>query len=263
MTLKTALFYERYELKYHIPLDLVEPICEFLTPYCEMDHFSKISPDDYYSINNIYLDTPNFLFLERRLAGVDERFNMRVRTYGDELTDDSLYLLEVKNKSKGFVRKTRAKVKDMSWFDHLDKGTYPETEESVIVNDFAYDFFAKAHAYRARPVAFTQYRRKALFSTIDDYARITFDKQLRYCERDTYDFSRKGLKYYDNANYFDPYTSVILELKCETKVPMWFLDIIRRFNLSRSSFSKFVFAIGEIMETKLPNLSFDARESLY
>jgi hypothetical protein len=40
---------------------------------------------------------------------------------------------------------------------------------------------------------------------------------------------------------FDPGCSVILELKCHAStVPFWMLDLVRRFELRRRSFSKYL-----------------------
>lgn len=45
---------------------------------------------------------------------------------------------------------------------------------------------------------------------------------------------------YDHAGTFDhPGMNVVLELKCERKVPVWIVDLIRRFELTRGGFSKF------------------------
>lgn len=250
MTLKTALLYNRYELKYHIPIEMVDDISKYIATHCEMDHFSKTSHDHYYTINNLYLDTPNFLFFQRSMAGVEGRFNMRVRTYGDE--ENPLYFLEVKKKDGGFVKKSRAKVFDRSWFEHLENNSLPESDKMVHQNDYAYDFAYNVLSYQARPIVFTQYRRKAYFSNTDDYARITFDKEMRYTPRENYSFERtKDMHYYDNQNYFDPYTNVVLELKCEARVPWWMIDLIKYFNLERSSFSKFLFAVNELNQDKL------------
>lgn len=245
---KSSLLYERYELKYHIPLALVDEISDYISGFCELDHYSKQSPDQYYTINNLYLDTPTYLFFRTRMSGVDDRFNMRVRTYGDE--ESPLWFLEIKHKSKGFVRKTRAKLTDTQWTEHLANGTLP-LSEGVKTRDYAYDFAHKVMSYQAAPVVFTQYRRKAYFSTIDDYARVTFDKEMRFAPRHSYSFEREGLIAYDNPNCFDPFTNVILELKCESRVPWWMVDLIRRFNLERSTFSKFIFAVNETMQDKL------------
>src|SRR5690606_20743127 len=116
----------------------------------------------------------------------------------------------------GFVKKTRAKVSDQSWFDALSEGRLPPSPKTF-VKDYAYDFAYNVLSYQANPVVFTKYRRKAFFSTIDDYARVTFDKDLCFIPRDTYSFERsKDMMPYDNPNYFRQDTNVILELKCET-----------------------------------------------
>jgi SPX domain protein involved in polyphosphate accumulation len=250
MTLKTALLYERYELKYHIPLALVAEISDYISGFCEMDHYSKISPDNFYSINNLYLDTPHYQFFQNALVGQDGRFNMRVRTYGDE--ENPLYFLEIKKKTGGFVKKTRAKISTTDWFDALENNLILPAKDELVKKDYAYDFAYQAIINQARPVVFTQYRRKAYFSTIDDYARVTFDRDMRFVPRDTYTFDRsKEMQFYDNPNYFEPETNVILELKCETRVPYWIIDLIRTFNLQRSGFSKFVYAVNELNSTKL------------
>ena len=79
----SPLLFERYELKFLIPIDLVDEISQFVEIYCVLDPYSDREPDKFYKVNNIYLDSPNYLFLQRRLAGIDHRFNMRIRSYGD------------------------------------------------------------------------------------------------------------------------------------------------------------------------------------
>ena len=246
---KSSLLYERYELKYHIPFYLIEEISDYISGFCELDHYSLTSPDKFYTINNLYLDTPTHLFFRMRQAGMDERFNMRIRTYGDE--EMKLWFFEVKHKTRGFVRKTRAKITDPVWFNYLKEGTWPETNWALARTDYAHQFISRALSYQAAPVVFTQYRRKAYFSTIDDYARVTFDINLRYVGRNQYTFERQGLRGYDHQAYFAPYTDVVLELKCEAKAPWWMLDLIRRFNLQRANFSKFAFAVNESMHERL------------
>lgn len=245
MITKTALVYDRYELKYHVPVSLVAEISDYIAGFCELDYFSGISPDGFYPIHNLYLDTPSFQFFKNAIVGQDGRFNMRVRTYGEE--ENSSFYLEVKKKSGGFVKKTRAKVNGSDWFRMLDAGSMPQAPTEIVTKDYAYDFAYQALSHQARPVVFTRYRRKAFFSTIDDYARVTFDRDLRFSERTSYTFDRpRDMQAYDNPNYFDPDTNVVLELKCEARVPFWIIDLIRTFNLQRSGFSKFVYAVNEL-----------------
>ena len=44
---------ERFELKYHIPVEWADRIARFIAPYCEEDHFSQITPGGFYWITNL------------------------------------------------------------------------------------------------------------------------------------------------------------------------------------------------------------------
>ena len=44
---------ERFELKYHIPVAWADRIGEFISPYCEEDHYSQITPGHFYWITNL------------------------------------------------------------------------------------------------------------------------------------------------------------------------------------------------------------------
>jgi SPX domain protein involved in polyphosphate accumulation len=232
----------RYELKYIIPIELVEPISEYIKPYNTLDKHSQISPDGFYTINSLYFDTPNYTFLKNRLYTKSPRFNMRGRSYGENPV--SPYFLEIKYKDGNSVKKYRSKVDEVEWHQMFSDPEY--RAESIDVNKEL--FYKTALKYNASPKIFTQYRRKAFVSDIDEYARVTMDINLQAYLEDSYnlhpDLAR--LTPYDSSNIFgkepDRVTgeSVILELKCYTdRVPFWMLDLIREFQLSRTSFSKY------------------------
>ena len=72
---------------------------------------------------------------------------------------------------------------------------------------------------------------------------MTFDRDLRFQE--TYEWSVKPtealLCHYDHPGSFEGIgENVVLELKCEKKIPLWMVDLIQRFELLSGSFSKFV-----------------------
>ena len=85
---------------------------------------------------------------------------------------------------------------------------------------------------------------------MDEYARVTMDIGLKYSLESDYNIfpNQEELCSYDNPNTFvseaqanEDNTSVILELKCvPTEVPLWMLDLIRQFQLNRTSFSKYI-----------------------
>jgi hypothetical protein len=235
----SPLFLERYELKYRIPMSMVKPICNFIDAFCEMDHYSATSPDHFYTINSLYLDSPRLYFLRQKEAGVSNRFSMRIRSYGDDPKPP--YFFETKYKLREFVKKRRGKVKLDNWAELFDR---PELVSGLEDDSQAnvQHFLDIASIYNVSPVIFAQYRRLAYLSTIDDYARVTFDRDLRYMSTNEFTVrpEEKRMCHYDNLDAFiEPGTNVVLELKCERKVPVWIVDLIKHFDLTQGSFSKY------------------------
>ncbi len=240
---------ERYELKYMIPFDYVEQISSFVKPYCSMDKYSEITPGNFYRVNNLYLDSPKFSFLKNRIEGVNSRFNMRVRAYGEE--SKLPYFIEIKHKRGNLVKKYRAKINHSSWYKAYSEAGFVGKEESDDLKETKNKelFERLVYTYNASPKILTQYLRKAFISDIDDYARVTFDIDLKYMEENDWNLipDQSKMINYDHSFSFDENCSVILELKCYTsQVPYWMLDLIREFNLKRISFSKYLSGAKEL-----------------
>ena len=111
-------------------------------------------------------------------------------------------------------------------------------------------FLTLAHAYQATPKVLTQYLRKAYVSDIDDYARVTLDRELRFQEAEGYCMvpDENKMVPLDHEAIFDVGRNVILELKCyTTQVPLWMIDLIRCFDLRRRSFSKYVTGVSNVI----------------
>jgi SPX domain protein involved in polyphosphate accumulation len=232
---------ERYELKFTVPWDKVDAMCEFIAPYCQMDKHSSLSGDGFYQVNSLYFDTPEFLFLRNRLNGCENRFNMRVRTYGPKPVLP--YFLEVKQKRGDIIRKYRARIKEPDLAKVLEAAVLGESDlVSPGEAENAALFRRLAHTYNAHPVLMTSYRRRAFFSECDDYARVTFDIGLRFKPQSGYLPFDVGedLAPSDVEGCYDEGTNVVLELKCYSQyVPLWMVDMIRCFDLRRRGFSKY------------------------
>lgn len=255
----SPLLLERYELKYPIPRALVEPISRHIELYCEMDYYSQISPDHFYTINSLYLDTPSLLFFHRKEAGDPNYFSLRIRSYGDE--PKAPYFFECKQKKREFCTKRRGKVMFDNFADLF------ENPEGIPGFDYTSDkhlrfFMERALYHNARPVILAQYRRKAYLSTCDDYARITFDRDLRFMPETTFNVRpvESRMSHYDHTDTFGfPGDNVILELKCERKIPLWFVDLIQKFELVQGGFSKFGGSMTECYGTANQEFAFHRR----
>ena len=156
---------------------------------------------------------------------------------------------EVKQKRDGIIRKYRTKVEDENWECILERadlgyGGVDEKEKADL-------FIRLACSYGASPKVLSSYRRKAWVSVVDDYARVTFDRELRFQPEERFMLipDPPRMNAYDNCTLFTPECSIVLELKCyASKVPLWMLDLIRHFDLCRCSFSKYANSISAIWE---------------
>jgi hypothetical protein len=236
-----ARLLERYEMKYSVPAALIGPISAFVETYCDADAHSLRAPGNFYQVNSLYFDSPAFAFLRQRRERAPDRFNMRVRTYGD--SPEPPYFLEVKRKQGDIIRKYRAMARDPD----LERLLAPDTDPEAMLaapSDLpgAALFRRLAHAYGAVPVVMTGYRRKAYVSRCDDYARVTFDVGLRCRAEAAYRLFavEEGTAPSDPETLFDGAPGAILELKCYASyVPLWMVDLVRAFDLRRRGFSKY------------------------
>lgn len=240
----SPLTLERYELKYLIPFSMVEPISKYVEMFCDMDYYSQISPDHFYTINSLYFETHKFYFI-RAKENLTGKYSMRVRSYGDKPKPP--YFFEVKEKIGEFSKKRRGVVPVENWSDLLTDPSIEPTFNAAGDKHLQY-FLSMVTTYGANPTILTQYRRKAYLSTVDDYARVTFDRSMRYREESGYNVhpSEETMLNYDHpASFGAPGANVVLELKCERKIPVWIVDLIKRFDLTRGGFSKFDSSIRE------------------
>ena len=236
---------ERHELKYAIPWCYLEPLRRFVEIYCELDHHSTLAADNFYLVNSLYLDTRGLEFLRQRIYGKDGRFNMRVRCYGAQ--GRAPYFLEIKRKSGTSGKKYRSLATADEWPTILQDPTYRLDGDGSDRNFENKKLFLRmATSYAIEPKLLTQYKRCAYVSTVDEYARVTLDINMKYRNQDHYSFATDhDMVSYDNETIYarDMYSdaSVILELKCNIgQVPTWMLDLIATFDLKQQGFSKYM-----------------------
>lgn len=235
---------ERHELKYAVPASAVERISEFIAPYCSLDHFSSLTPDNTYLVNSLYFDTRSLEFLKQRLYGKDGRFNVRVRCYGRD--GDPPYFLEIKQKLGVLSKKYRATAGQNEWPAILLDPNFRISEDKSEKERIALERFLRiATTYAVGPQLLTQYTRRAFFSTVDEYARVTLDMKMKYRAQNHHSLAPgDDMVSYDNETIYakDMYADgvVILELKSNIgEVPMWMIDLITKFELKQQGFSKY------------------------
>lgn len=232
---------ERYEFKYRVPLSMVPAIADYVAAYCEMDYYSKTSPDGFYTINSLYFDTPHLGLYQSNGKGVFGYSCFRIRSYGAD--PQPPFYLESKQKLRDFCKKRRSKIPFTNLRDLFER-PYAIEGYDPYADPNSRDFLEKVDSFGLEPVVLTQYRRMAFLSVVDSYARVTFDRDLRLMEERDYNVipNEALMTHYDHPDTFEDYNTgrnVVLELKCERKIPMWMITLIRRFELVHHRFSKY------------------------
>ncbi|RLA08264.1 MAG: hypothetical protein DRQ51_03065 [Gammaproteobacteria bacterium] len=239
----------RYEIKYTIPLHMVDKICQFIKPYCQLDEHSVNEPDNYYTVNSLYFDSLNYLLFDRRIYGKNPRYNIRARFYGKKANPP--WFMELKRKNAYITTKYRADVSDNDWPDIFTKSQWRMNNDTSNMQKINTNLIRRiVESYDLKPVVLVQYQRRAFFSNIDEYARITFDKNLESVATNSYMPQQDMKNLTPFGDYFlydlghDDGNSVVLELKClPTETPIWFFDLVHKFNLKQRPFSKYVFGL--------------------
>lgn len=230
----------RHELKYVVPAARVDAIRDAIRPYCALDRHCAGRPERTYVIRSLYLDTWARDLYRRSREGRQGTMKLRVRTYGDE--GRAPVFLEVKRKVHGLILKTRGRA-DEAWAAHLH-GAAPAGAGAAEL------LFRDALARHAlEPVLLVRYEREAWSSTVDEYARVTFDRVITCQPWSRWDLAgppEAGLPLDGGAPVHRVPRAVVLELKCTQDVPRWMTALIGRLGLVRTGYSKYCAGVERV-----------------
>ena len=234
-----ALRIERREYKYLADEALVDRVRHAIRPFCELDPYAAKAPENRYTIESLYLDTPDLALYRANDIELVDRFKLRVRHYPD--APKSPVFLELKAryhdtivKSRGMVGRDWAPICSDPFVTRALLGTAPAVER----------FVTHTHMIGARPTLLVRYSREAWASIVDDYARVTFDRQIFGClvEPDAWHFNADIRDYRgcdDPTGVRDVASLAIIELKFTARVPRWMMSLIETLGLMRRSYSKY------------------------
>jgi hypothetical protein len=235
--------FERLELKYLIDEFTADRVRRAIEPFCRSDEHNSTprsetaqSGEPGYSICSLYLDTPGLAMFRAKERGDSERLKLRIRTY----RDPNSAVVEIKRKVSYVINKRRAVV-DRSQVEGIAAGRLP-AGSSPDVADFLTDFAITTARSGAEPTLHVRYDREAYTSDVDTYARVTFDRRVeaRRTRGWELDAPSDGWCSFDQLRRPNkPGQGVILELKCQSFVPWWIMELIRSQALKQQSISKY------------------------
>jgi hypothetical protein len=220
----------RHELKYVIPEWQGDDVRRAIAPFCVPDAHAR--QDRGYAIHSLYLDTPTLALFRMAQERRASRWKARIRWYDDAT---SLFL-ELKRKDHDVVTKTRAVIPAAGWRDRLDAPLPADATPAERV------FRDRLEHYQLLPSVMVRYQREAWLSTVDAYARVTFDRRI-VCQP-WQDWSlaadeRSWLALDDARSLAGVTAGVLLELKCPRAVPRWLAQLTRSLGLRKARYSKY------------------------
>ncbi len=226
--------FQRFELKYLIDEQTAGRIRQDVLALCEPDR----AEGGGYPITTLYLDTPTLAFHRAKLEDAPDRLKLRARGYG---RGGDVYL-ELKRKRMDVVSKRRIRVAGERWAEAAQGSGEPLDGRSARARALLDDFAAIRTRYAASPRLLVEYTREAYASSVDRYARVTFDRDLRVQEQREWSLEgcpSRWLPLHDAFVGRGAHAPVVLELKCEPLMPRWLVGIIQRHQLRYQGFSKY------------------------
>lgn len=222
--------FNRTEEKYLITEELYRTLRSELEEYMLPDGFCRNS--EFYTICNIYYDTPDHQMIRRSIEKPVYKEKLRLRSYGTVSSKDRVYL-EIKKKFKGRVNKRRCTMQLEDACRYLltgerSEGKRPSSEQVLREVDFILQRYQDL-----APALYLSYDRIAMFDKEKEGFRITLDTNIRTRRYDL------GL---EKGNYGEPLLPKglwIMEAKTNHAMPYWFSRLLSKHRIYPINFSKY------------------------
>ncbi len=243
---KTKLHFRRFEFKYLMPIQTADKIIPSLLEHMQWDPYVVNTGKEYYNVNSLYYDSAGFGCYYEKIAGVSARSKFRLRFY-NKLEEGSKIFIEIKRKRDNIIIKDRIVENLDETFNILNTNEYPnylknlDKNKKSVLEEF---LWAKNYA-SLRPQLMVSYFRKPLMSKYDDRFRVTFDYNIKTYKADWLNRPVGPAKDVLTDN-------LVLELKYNNFLPLWFYDIIEKYRLFRVPYSKYCTSLEKI-HTNLVN----------
>jgi SPX domain protein involved in polyphosphate accumulation len=224
----------RFELKYLVDSRVQVALCRLMR--ARMLRGEHATEDGTYHVLSQYYDGPGLPFYFDKLAGLEDRVKVRLRTYGMSFGPDAPWFLELKRKQNAAISKLRIRL-EPGQVDPSDPRSW-----DAIRDEHAAAFLAARDLMQLEPTAQVWYQREALASA-DDGLRITLDTTIRALypgER-----MERGLLY-DAERAAVPDRYAVVEIKAAQTFPHWLTELIQRASLVPEAISKYVHAINAL-----------------
>lgn len=236
----------RSEYKYYIHNSIVDELRRDILPYLDYDSYLHPDKKKEYTVRSVYLDSPSMKCYHEKLAGVEQRAKFRIRTY-DIPDENSRCFVEIKRKRGDYIAKDRVPVliKNLDSFltrqdfSLIDSPTGNKEQYEQGARNFFYYFLS----CNLKPVAVINYDREPFECKFGTGLRITFDKNIR-----AFPASSFSELYVEQDMLFPVPEVFVFEVKFYNSLPLWLPDILRKYDVYRTSASKYTLSVDSISE---------------
>ncbi len=223
--------FNRYEKKYRIDEACYQRLRERLSEYMEADAHSR--DGEFYTICNIYYDTPDNELIRRSIEKPVYKEKLRLRSYGVAAPEDRVFL-EIKKKYRQMVNKRRTKLTLTEAYQFVQSGELPSYQpymNAQVLKELQY--LLHRMELELRPALFLSYDRVAMFGKEDREFRVTFDRNITTRRYDL------GLHYGIYGDSLLPEDEWIMEVKISQAMPLWMTKLLSELQIYPASFSKY------------------------
>ena len=225
------LEFSRHEHKYYVPRHIENELLKHFSERCYEDKYNKGLKT--YTVNSIYMDTPEFTFYRDKIDGYPHRSKVRLRTYSRDFDKGDNYFLEIKSKTYDKMYKERTPLSRKMVKDILDgKINFMDIPKSEKVFQRVRNMNLVAWL---KPVSKVIYDRISFYDRLDDF-KISFDF-------DTTSYHPKS-ELAPGQNFSSIFNmNTIMEFKFQNEVPRYALDVVKKHSLQRTAISKYCSSI--------------------
>lgn len=228
----------RYELKYLLRRDQVEPLVAELRQQLPIDQYA--GPLGMYPVTSLYYDTPRFNAYWDKLDGHRNRRKIRIRVYGaDNITPQTSAFLEIKQRIDMMMRKRRVPMPYSQAVDlsgYADLGVERAEMGKSADRDTLHEVYYLYYTAQLRPVCVVTYDRMAFEG--QEYApdlRITLDFNIR---GRVHDLDLASIGHTTDKTVLGA-EFALLEIKASQNVPRWVAEMIGRHRCTFYRLSKY------------------------
>ncbi|MCB0326896.1 MAG: polyphosphate polymerase domain-containing protein [Bdellovibrionales bacterium] len=227
---------DRFEYKYIVSIEKAKELSSFLAEVSERD---SNGINGQYNVLSLYYDTSSLDCFYENVEGMRFRKKLRFRNY-DADNEFSKVFIEMKCREKHRIFKKRVGMhRDQiaSW-NNIEENSFDSLKEKLWFTEISTFFDRK----QLKPCVYTHYRREAFVCNGKDQNRFTLDFELSGSQAAEL-FLGRGVC--EGMVPLLPPSQVVFEAKGYQTLPAWFSDIVHRFGLKKTRFSKFVEAVKQ------------------